>query len=585
MAINLGSAYGKVELDSSGVKKGVSDSITQLNNLGKAAEVIGRSMQTIGAGMTLGLTVPIVAFFKSSIDSAMEAENALAEVRAVLASTGGVAGMTEDDLTRMAGELQKVTKFSDEQILSGESMLLTFTKIHKDVFPLATEAMLNMAEKFGGVEQASIQLGKALNDPISGVTALRRVGVMLTDDQEKQIKAFMDVNDIASAQKVILDELETEFGGLARAAGETTAGKLEILKNTFDDLKESVGNAFIPTLVKLAEGLTTIIDKFNNLPEGVKTAIITLGIIAGAIIAIIGPIVLFVGTIISAVGSIISIGTTLGGMGISFGAIGTALGAVGTVITGTIIPAVIAFVSAALPVILVLAVIAAGAYFVYWAFKTNFMGITTTAKQLWFILQYGFSKLWEALKTGVTEALGVIQEAWTTWIENTQVKFEAWREWIQNAWQRVLDFFGRVRNYIVNIFSQVDWASIGRAIVWGLANGMLLGIPNLILAATKAGQAALAAIKKTLGISSPSAVMFKVGMQTAQGYLLGMKNMMDSNAIANALARPVTSSTNSQQQNITLQFPTGLTIRQVQEMLIENNDRLFRNLADAIGGV
>src|SRR3989304_2530048 len=191
MAINLGSAYGKVSLDSNGIKSGVSQGITSLNKLEKAAHAIGGAMQKVGAGMTIGLTVPIAAFFASSVKSAMEAENALAEMKAVLLSTGGAAGMTLEELTKMASGLQKVTKFSDEEIMSGQSMLLTFTKIGKETFPLATEAMLNMAEKFGGMEAASIQLGKALNDPIAGVSALRRVGVMLTDEQEQQIKAFM----------------------------------------------------------------------------------------------------------------------------------------------------------------------------------------------------------------------------------------------------------------------------------------------------------------------------------------------------------------------------------------------------------
>ena len=238
MAIQLGSAYGKVEIDSSGVPKGIGNAVKSLETLGQTANKIGSQMQKIGGAMTLGLTLPIVAFFSSAVKSAMDAESELAELNAVLASTGGAAGMTAEELTKMATELQKVTKFSDEEILSGESMLLTFTKIGKDVFPLATEAMLNMAEKFGSMESASIQLGKALNDPVGGVTALRRVGVMLSDQQEQQIKDFMAVNDIASAQKVILKELETEFGGLAKAIGNTPEGKFAKLKNSFDDLME-----------------------------------------------------------------------------------------------------------------------------------------------------------------------------------------------------------------------------------------------------------------------------------------------------------------------------------------------------------
>jgi hypothetical protein len=137
--------------------------------------------------------------------------------------------MTKKELIDLATSLSLVTRFEDDSIVKGESMLLTFTNIGKDVFPAATEAMLNMAQKFGSMDAASVQLGKALQDPIAGVAALRRVGVMLTDAQEKQIKQFIKVGDIASAQKVILGELNTEFGGLAVAAGQTLAGRMDIL--------------------------------------------------------------------------------------------------------------------------------------------------------------------------------------------------------------------------------------------------------------------------------------------------------------------------------------------------------------------
>jgi hypothetical protein len=215
-------------------------------------------------------------------------------------------------------------------------MLLTFTKIGKDVFPEATMAMLNMTEKFGNMEQASIQLGKALNDPVQGVGALRRVGVMLSDEQEAQIKNFVAVGDIASAQKVILSELETEFGGLAVAAGQTTAGQIEIARNSFAALKDEIGvqllpvitefftelNAFVSdpavredlvaiakdmasALMQLAkDGLPVIkelLDKFKNLPQPVKDA-------AGGfllLLAAVGPVLMILGGLVTGIGAVV----------------------------------------------------------------------------------------------------------------------------------------------------------------------------------------------------------------------------------------------------------------------------------------
>ena len=176
--------------------------------------------------------------------------------------------ISREAILDLASSFQEVTPFEDEMIIKGQSMLLTFTNIGKNVFPEATEAMLNMGQKFGSVDAAAIQLGKALNNPIEGVTALRRVGVMLSDAQEQQIKKFMAVGDIENAQKIILKELQTEFGGVARAAGNTLGGQLAILRNRFGDTLEMVGGAFLPTLKEMTKWINAnMLPVFKKLAE------------------------------------------------------------------------------------------------------------------------------------------------------------------------------------------------------------------------------------------------------------------------------------------------------------------------------
>lgn len=203
----------------------------------------------IAAGVAVGGIIALGAGLAFAVGEARESIAVNKELEAVIASTGGVAGITAQAARDLAASLQAVTNFTDEAITKGESMLLTFTNIGQDVFPDATEAMLNMAQKFGSVDEAAVQLGKALNDPISGVTALRRVGVMLTDQQEDQIKRFMEMGDIAGAQRVILAELGTEFGGLARAA----ADPIVQLQNALADVGETIGMAVMPLITQLAQ--------------------------------------------------------------------------------------------------------------------------------------------------------------------------------------------------------------------------------------------------------------------------------------------------------------------------------------------
>jgi hypothetical protein len=77
----------------------------------------------------------------------------------------------------------------------------------------------------------------------------------------------------------------------------------------------------------------------------------------------------------------------------------------------------------------------------------------------------------------------------------------------------------------------------------------------------------------------------ELGMFTGQGYMLGLRNSMDPNALANLLAKPITNNSSSQQQTIIQNFAGGLTTRQVQGVFDENAEKLIERLNFALGGV
>lgn len=216
-----------------------------------------------------------------------EQAEAEAKVEQTIKSTGQAAGLTAEQIKEMASELQQLTKFGDETILRGQSMLLTFKEIGEDVFPRATETMLNLAEAMRtDVQTQAIQLGKALNDPITGLTALRRVGITFTEQQEKLIKSFQESGDIAQAQGLILEELESQFGGLARAAAEVGTGPLVQFQNRIGDIREEIGERVLPAVLDMAENLERfltpdrvdqIADAFGRFAEASSRAGILFG--------------------------------------------------------------------------------------------------------------------------------------------------------------------------------------------------------------------------------------------------------------------------------------------------------------------
>lgn len=214
---------------------------------GSFALLGGLGLLAVGAGAC-------VAAFSDS-------ENKAAQLDAVLRSTAGAAGVTRDAALELSKSLQKQTTYSDEDILSAENLLLTFTKIGKDIFPQATETVLNMATALGeDTKSASVQLGKALQDPILGITALRRVGVNFSDDQKAVIENLVNTGRSAEAQRLILKELNTEFGGSAKAAAETFSGALKQIWNSLNDVMEGIGAFVVEALDPLIGAFSTWIN-------------------------------------------------------------------------------------------------------------------------------------------------------------------------------------------------------------------------------------------------------------------------------------------------------------------------------------
>jgi hypothetical protein len=91
-----------------------------------------------------------------------------------------------------AGDLQKVTTFGDEAIISSQALLLTFTQVGEEAFPRAQKSILDVATAMGtDLKSATLQVGKALNDPIQGITALTRSGIQFSESQKAVIKQMV----------------------------------------------------------------------------------------------------------------------------------------------------------------------------------------------------------------------------------------------------------------------------------------------------------------------------------------------------------------------------------------------------------
>src|SRR5438128_3349008 len=226
-----------------------------------------------GAGIAAG-GVAFAGLAKGvlSANSAFEeSEKIGAQTGAVIKSTGGAAGVTAEQVGALSTAISKKTAVDDEAVQSGANMLLTFTNVRNeagkgnDVFNQATQTLTDMSAALGtDMSQSAVGLGKALNDPIKGITALQRVGVTFTEQQKDQIKTMVEHGRTADAQKLILHELNKEFGGSAEAQATST----DRLKVTLGNLQETIGGALAPTLAKASDYVSDFTD---GMMEGTGT--------------------------------------------------------------------------------------------------------------------------------------------------------------------------------------------------------------------------------------------------------------------------------------------------------------------------
>ena len=213
-----------------------------------------------------------------SLSAFRESEKAGKKLDAVLAATGGAAGVSAEEIRKMAGDLQLVTNFEDDATINAAALLATFTQIKGDTFQSAIVAAQDLSAVMGQDLNASIvQVGKALHDPVRGVTALRRVGVSFSEEQQQQIKQLQKSGDLAGAQAIILQELQNEFGGAARAV----ADPFTILGNVIGDIMEMLGGALMPTLQTIA---VEVLGVFQRNTESIQAAFTLLGDIIKSVV-------------------------------------------------------------------------------------------------------------------------------------------------------------------------------------------------------------------------------------------------------------------------------------------------------------
>lgn len=492
----IGALRVTLGLDSAAFTEGLGAAQKTLNRAGKNLQKTGESIRGVGQALSIGITAPFAALVASAIPAATESAQALAQVEAAQKSMGGASKLTTAQLQDMAGALQHMSLFDDDDILkSVTANMLTFGNISGDAFRQANEAAVNLSARLGqDLQSSAIQVGKALNDPVKGVNALRRVGVQFTDQQKEQIKAMVEAGDTAGAQAIILKELANEFGGAAKAQRDATPNA--DLQEKWRTFQEVIGGIAIKVLPPLTDFLTRLLNGFNNLSPQMQSTIVA----GAAIAAALGPVILVIGSLVSTLGVLLPLAVKLA----------PAIKLIGDAFTMARVVAM-AFLPGLLPILPVLAAVAGAAALVYAAYKywpeiTAFVSGVYTAVKTWLIdkvvpyLQY------------IPGPIGLIALAFKNWDKISawiQAVYTGVKTWLVDkltaVWDSVKTKIDAVKGWFFGLYDAV----VGHSYIPDMVDGIATHVARLDGVMVKPIQAA----------TNASSEAFKALRDSAQGLL------------------------------------------------------------------
>lgn len=597
MALQLGNAYGKVTVDSSGVESGVSRGKASLESLAQVGEKVGEAMASAGQKLTLGVTLPILAAGTAAVKYASDLAETKSKVQQIF-------GDMSEDIIKWADTANTKLGLTRQAALDGASTFALFGKAAKlsgDDLNKFAEQNVQFAADFASFyntspEDAIAAIGAAYRGETEPI---RKYNILLSDQIIKQKAAelgLMDANGQLSMQnrilavnKLIMEQSSAAQGDFARTAG-GLANQTRIMQAQLHDSLAMLGERLLPIVLKVVTVLNGLLEAFQKLPTPVQDGILVfLGLMAA-----LGPVLIVLGQLITAVSTI---GGAWESISLALPGISTAFTTISGVISGSVIPAISGIVAALAPIAAAILVVLPALGLLWLAWTTDFLGFRTTLEQLGFIIQYYWNQGLEGAKAALADAGPKLAQGWQDMTDNLSKKWAEFTKFLDEAWKKVwsiiltfmagqissaVNYVLRLRDQILAVF-RIDWGQVGRNIILGIVNGILNGIGAIIDAARKAATAAFEAAKHALDARSPSKKFEWLGKMSGLGFMNEFAHTVDPSMMARTMGKAAQpAAMNGMVQN-TYNFASGLTMRDVQRMMDERDRQLLGTLSQAFG--
>lgn len=203
------------------------DAKVSVTSIDLSMATLAKGFAAVGGGALLGMFIA----------ETVAAQNELAQLNAALKSTGQAAGFNSKQLTDMADKMAKATIQSSGEIVNAQTRLLSYTSIVGENFPRALQLAIDQSVRLGeNITQSAETIGKALEYPTEGISALTKQGFRFTEQQKDMLASLVEGGRLAEAQAMVMGVMEESYAGAGKAARETLGGALIGLKESFNDL-------------------------------------------------------------------------------------------------------------------------------------------------------------------------------------------------------------------------------------------------------------------------------------------------------------------------------------------------------------
>ena len=269
-----------VRSDTTGLRRGERDLARFREEGARTEQRMNRASQSMASGMRMlrRVIVPLAATMAATfgsraiVSSQEEFLTRMARIESIIEATGGAAGRTAQDVERFAQSLARQTLESVDGVLEAQQVLLTFRNVQGDVFDDTIRAAADLSAAMGqDLVSSTRQLARAMEDPVTGMQALTRSGTVFTQEQRDMVREMVEAGRTMEAQRFILDELESQYGGASQAGSRMAQAQ--------DSLSQSMRNFRIALAESISAGdrMARVYEGLDRFVQGLTENIDQLG--------------------------------------------------------------------------------------------------------------------------------------------------------------------------------------------------------------------------------------------------------------------------------------------------------------------